>query len=101
MENWSIRKKNLTTTILLPCLLVTLFLSSYAVSSRNEAVAANVDAVRNVMGSHWEIVVIAVEQLRGYQEEGDIGSLFAAVPIVNAWRTATKKAEDRRDTRIS
>ncbi|HRX84267.1 MAG TPA: methyl-accepting chemotaxis protein [Phycisphaerae bacterium] len=52
------------------------------------------ESAREEMGEKWRLGLFTPEQLRAWADAGEKDKVLAAVPVVTAWRSAMRKAEE-------
>ena len=104
VKGWSIKGKLIAAQIafVLGLMLALFFL--YAWQSRSQTVEFYVEKARTVtlaveaarmeMEAKWELGLFTAQDLLAYGREGQKDKLLAAVPVVTAWRTAQRNAQE-------
>ncbi len=103
IRDWSIGRKIVAAQLLIALGLIVIFFAFYAYKARQQAVASYVDKARTLtlsaesaredMAAKWAMGLFSVAQLQKWAKKGDSAKMFAAVPVVTAWRTAMRKAK--------
>jgi methyl-accepting chemotaxis protein len=100
----SLRTKILAAGIGLPLILAMIALYAYAQQTRRtavegmvekaKAICTTVEAVRESMDERWESGFYTAEMLKAWGEAGEKEKILSSIPVVAAWRTAEKGADE-------
>lgn len=103
-NRWSLRTKIIVMGVALPTLLMFGLFFAYASHQRQQSVQAIVEKARSVclatestrqgMEEYWDSGVFTINQLRNWADHGELDRVVAAVPVVTAWKSAMRKAEE-------
>lgn len=104
LDRMSLQVRVVCVGVVLPGLIIGVLVWMYARDSRENAVAAATDKARSICLSsesareqkeaEWENGALTKTQIRDWFENGHHEKGLSAVPIVTAWQTAMKKAEE-------
>ncbi len=103
-QDWSIKTKIIGAVLCFTAGFMAVLFVLYAAQVRRETVSAfaerarvitlAAESARNEMESNWDRGVFNIDTMRRYAEQGDREKLLAMVPVVTAWRTAMRRAEE-------
>jgi methyl-accepting chemotaxis protein len=103
LRNWSLQKRIIAALLAFTACFLAVLFGLYAWQQRATTVAAYVDTARVVtltvegardeMEAKWAKGVFTAEQMREYARQGDMDKILAVIPVVTAWQTAERKAE--------
>jgi len=103
-SNWSLRTKIISAGILLPTLLMIVLFFAYASHQEQTSIDAIVEKARSIclstestrqgMEDYWADGIFTVEQLHDWAKAGQLDKVVAAVPVVTAWNSAMRKAQE-------
>lgn len=103
-KNWTLRKKivvlGVSQLVLVAGVLFFLHYRAAKDTTREEYVARarsitlNAEAVREEMARKWKLGLFDQQQMVGWAKKGELEKVFAAVPVVTAWRAAMAKAAE-------
>ncbi|MBI4798915.1 MAG: DUF3365 domain-containing protein [Desulfarculus sp.] len=101
---WSIRQKIIASQLAFVVGLLAVLFVIYAYGTRQESLAAYVDKARTLtqaaesarqeMEAKWDLGLFTTSQMREMGQKGERDKLFATVPVVTAWQTAMRKAQE-------
>lgn len=104
MRSFSLRTKLITGGVLLPgILLAVLFVVFYQheknqvldhVVNKSKILAQTVESTRMEMEDKWSQGLFTVDMLKQWSDAGQLDKVLAAVPVVSAWNSAMRKAEE-------
>ena len=57
------------------------------------AICLTAESTRQQMEEKWTQGLFTIEQMKGFQAEGNLEKMLAAVPVVTAWKAAMSKAD--------
>lgn len=102
--NMTIRTKIITIGVLTPGILVSLLMVGFYFHQRHQTVDAYISKARAVvlaaesarqeMEDKWKLGIFDAEALKKFAHEGNMNKVLAAVPVVTAWNSAMKKADE-------
>ena len=100
----SLQARVFSVGVILPGLLIAALLWMNATDSREKAVASAVDKARSIClavesareqkQDEWETGVVTHQRVKEWFDSGQTETALASVPVVTAWNTAMKKAEE-------
>ena len=104
MRSMSLRTKLIAGGILIPAiLLLVLFISFYnhekskaieSVVDKSRILAQTVESTRMEMENKWQQGLFNVAMLKEWAGQGERDKVLATVPVVSAWNSAMRKAEE-------
>lgn len=104
MRSFSLRTKLIAGGVLFPAvLLIGLFISFYSheknqamdsVVDKSRILARTVESARMEMEDNWQQGLFNVAMLKEWASKGQDNKVLAAVPVVSAWNSAMRKAEE-------
>lgn len=104
LSRLSLQKRVVAVGVVLPFLFVLMLVVSYMRDARETAIAATVEksraiclateSAREQKQAEWESGLVSHHDVRKLFQQGDHESGLSLVPIVSAWQTAMKKAEE-------
>ena len=104
MRSFSLRTKLIAGGVLFPAvLLIGLFISFYSheksqamdsVVDKSRILARTVESARMEMEDNWQQGLFNVAMLKEWAAKGENNKVLAAVPVVSAWNSAMRKAEE-------
>ena len=104
MKSLSLRTKLVTGCILFPALILLGLFTSFYLHEKNTAIeevveksrilARTVESTRMEMEDKWDMGLFTVEEMKEWAEKGEDDKVLAAVPVVSAWNSAMRKAEE-------
>ncbi|SHJ45254.1 methyl-accepting chemotaxis sensory transducer [Malonomonas rubra DSM 5091] len=104
MKNLSLRTKLVAGGVLLPAMLLCALFISFAVHEKNRVLedyvgksrilATTVESTRMEEELKWETGMFNVSMLKEWGNNGELNKVLAAVPVVTAWNSAMRKAEE-------
>lgn len=104
MKNMSLKIKVIAVGVLFPALLLGVLFGAYIVQTRNKTVHAFVEKARSItltvesarqgMEELYEMGVFSPVMLRNFADAGQIEQVVMSVPVVSAWHSAMRKAQE-------
>jgi methyl-accepting chemotaxis protein len=104
MSPLSLRTKLIAGGVILPAiLLIVLFISFYnhekkstldTAIGKSRVLASAVESSRLEMEDKWDKDLFNIETMKQWADAGDADKVLAAVPVVTAWNTAMRKADE-------
>jgi methyl-accepting chemotaxis protein len=104
LRDWSLQKRIIGAMLAFAASFLAVLFVLYAWQERTTTVDAFVDTARVVtltvegardeMEAKWAKGVFTADQMREYAREGDMEKILAVIPVVTAWQTAKRKAEE-------
>ncbi len=100
----TIRTKIITIGVITPLLLVTSLMVAFYFHEKNRVVDSYVkkaravvlaaESARQEMEEKWQLGIFNTDALKKFAHEGNMNKVLAAVPVVTAWNSAMKKADE-------
>ena len=104
MRSFSLRTKLISGGVLIPAiLLIILFIAFYhheknqvldSVIDKSRILALTVESTRIEMEDKWKQRLFSIEMLKQWTDQGQSDKILAAVPVVSAWNSAMRKAQE-------
>ena len=103
LKEISLRNKILATVIVLTLIFIFMLLGFYIYDisrktedfyiSKARSVVLAAESAREEMEDKWSSGLFSISDLRTWSANGEMGKILQAIPVVTAWRTTMKKAE--------
>ncbi|MDY0212469.1 MAG: methyl-accepting chemotaxis protein [Desulfuromonadaceae bacterium] len=104
MKNISLKVKVIAVGVLLPALLLGVLFGAYVIQTRNKTVHTFVEKARSItltvestrqgLEELYEMGVLSPTMLRNFADSGQIEQVVMSVPVVSAWHSAMRKAQE-------
>ena len=104
LNRYSLRTKVVVLGIAIPALLVAVLFHFYtkqvrentevAFTDKARAICLSTESICKEMEDKWDMGLFTTNQLKEYAQKGQTDKLMGSIPVVTAWESAMRKAEE-------